>query len=150
MNIDGCLGCQVITGKIIPPGGTIYETAYWQVNHCVSPALLPGFLIIQPKRHCEHLAELTAAEAAELGTILQLTTSALSNVVAPEKIYLCSFGEKVKHIHFWILPRYAYISTAGFDGLSEIAINRKWICSDKEAAAIAEKVRAEFHKLLGS
>jgi diadenosine tetraphosphate (Ap4A) HIT family hydrolase len=139
-----CLGCDVVNGVVVPPGGIIYAGEYWIVNHCVSPALLRGFLIVQPKRHCEHLAELTSEEAAELGTLLQRSAAALSAVVHPMKVYVLSFGESVRHIHFWVVPRYEGIPTDGLKGLHEIVVERRWVCSDDEAARIAEQVREQF------
>jgi hypothetical protein len=38
-----CLACDIITGKVIPPGGTIYRDNYWMVDHSVSPILLYSY-----------------------------------------------------------------------------------------------------------
>ncbi|WP_366145947.1 MULTISPECIES: HIT family protein [unclassified Nostoc] len=61
--------------------------------------------MIKLKRHCEHLAELISEEANALGRIIQNTCSALSQVIKPAKIHVCSWGEQVKHIHFHVIPR---------------------------------------------
>jgi diadenosine tetraphosphate (Ap4A) HIT family hydrolase len=143
-----CLSCKVVSGEITPPGGVIYTGRYWIVNHVVGTQLLRGFLIIQPKRHCEHLAELTAGEAAEFGTLMQITCRALADVVAPAKTYLCSFGETHKHIHFWVLPRYADMVPDGFHHLEDIVIHQKHICTEAESAEIAHKVRERMMMLL--
>lgn len=73
MHVDGCMACDVLTGKIRAPGGIIYEDPYWVVDHSVSPVLFPGFLIIKLKRHCEQLTELTADEMAPFAATLRLT-----------------------------------------------------------------------------
>ena len=113
--MDPCLACAVITGQITPPGGVVYEDDYWLVNHSVAcPVILMcGFLIIQPKRHCEHLAELTLEEMEAFVPILHRTCVALSRVVQPAKIYACSLGEATQHIHFCLIPRSADMPADG-------------------------------------
>ncbi len=151
MLVDGCLACNVLAGKVKAPGGVIYADNYWVVEHSLSPVLLPGYLIIKLKRHCEHLAELTPEEAIALGTIIQNTCLALSLVVKPAKIHVCSWGEQVKHIHFHVIPRtsdmpvgnlklliYLRIKTL----LNQLGLNQ-WI-SDAEAAGVAAKICQEM------
>ena len=63
-----CLPCDILEGRIAPPGGVIHEAEHWVVDHSISPVRLKGWLIIKPKRHCEHIAELTekAAQASSM------------------------------------------------------------------------------------
>src|SRR5262245_25786758 len=71
MLVAGCLACDVIAGRVVSPGGTIYNGEHWRVTHSVSPVLLPGFLILAPKRHCEHLALLDSQQMREFGPLLR-------------------------------------------------------------------------------
>ena len=142
MLVAGCLACDILAGRITPPGGVIYEDPYWRIDHQASPVLLRGFLIVKPRRHVEHLAELTAAEAAALGPVLRLAAQALTAAVAPAKVYAASFGELVTHLHFYVLPRTAEMPAHGLDVLNALFRERRWACSDAEAAAVAERVRA--------
>lgn len=105
--------------------------------------LLPGFLIVKPIRHCEHIAHLSAEEAARLGPILQRTTQAVMKVVGAEKVYVVSLGELVKHIHFCIIPRCQGMPENGFAVLEGIN-SGNWACSDEKAAGIAARVRKEL------
>jgi diadenosine tetraphosphate (Ap4A) HIT family hydrolase len=144
MLVDGCLACDVLAGKITPPGGVIYDDQYWRVDHAVSPVVLPGLLILKPRRHVEHLALLTAAEMAAFGPLLRNTCRALAHVLHPAKIYATSFGESVSHVHFYILPRYSRMPEMpanGVEVLSRLFGEKPWAGSDEEAAAIAEQVR---------
>ncbi len=151
MLIDKCLACSTLTGKLQAPGGVIYQDNYWVVEHSLSPVLLRGYLIIKLKRHCEHLAELTPEEASALGSIIQSTCLALSKVIKPDKIHVCSWGEEVKHIHFHVIPRtkdmpvgnlklLIYLSMQKI--LNQLGLN-KWV-TDEEAAAVAAKIRQEI------
>ncbi|MBW4425666.1 MAG: HIT family protein [Nostoc desertorum CM1-VF14] len=148
MLVDGCLACSVLAGKIQAPGGVIYEDNYWVVEHSLNPVLLPGYLIIKLKRHCKHLAQLTPEEASALGGIIQNTCSALSQVVKPAKIHVCSWGEQVKHIHFHIIPRSSTMPIGNLKLLIYLRIKNllnqlglgKWV-SDAEAAEISQKLK---------
>ena len=51
------------------PGGRIFRTEFWLVEHCAGPLGL-GTLIVKPERHVTTVAGLSAAEAAELGPLL--------------------------------------------------------------------------------
>jgi len=140
------MACNVVAGRLVPPGGIIYEGEHWLVSHQVSPVLLRGFLIIKTRRHCEHLADLTDAEAAEFGPILRDVSRALSDVVSPAKVYSCSFGEQVTHIHFYVIPRYPDLPASGLKTLDEIMRFKQHQCSDDEAAHIAAQVKARLKR----
>lgn len=141
MLVDGCLACDVLAGKVTPPGGVIYDDQHWRVDHSTSPVLLPGFLIIKPRRHVEHIALLTAEEMAAFGPLLRNTCRALAHVLHPAKIYVSSFGEAVSHIHFYILPRTPKMPASGIEVLDRLFREKPWAASDEDAAAIADQVR---------
>jgi len=148
--MDRCISCDVISGNIEPPGGIISEDRYWVVNHSVaSPVIqMRGFLIIQLKRHCEHLADLTLEEIAAFGPILRNTCIALSRVLRPAKIYSCSFGETTQHVHFWIVPRSADMPADALQVLTRMINEKAWSCSEAEAAEVARLVRKELSQLI--
>lgn len=145
MLVDRCLAYSVLSGKVQAPGGVIYEDNYWVLEHSLSPVLLPGYLIIKLKRHSEHLAELTSEEANALGRIIQNTCSALSRVVKPAKIHVCSWREQVKHIHFHVIPRSLAMPVVNLELLIYLRLKKllnqlglsKWV-SNTEAAEISQ------------
>ncbi len=102
-----CFGCRMITGKVSQPGGILYENDYWMVRSKSHPVFVRGNLFLFLKRHCEELADLTKEEAASLGPTIQRTCKAIEIVLQPERIYVASYGEGVRHIHFHITPRTA-------------------------------------------
>ena len=151
MLIDKCLACSTLVGKVQAPGGVIYQDDYWVVEHSLSPVLVRGYLIIKLKRHGEHLAELTPEEARALGGIIQSTCLALSKVIKPDKIHVCSWGEEVKHIHFHVIPRTRDMPVGNLKLLIYLQLRKllnklglnKWV-TDEEAAAVADKVRQQM------
>jgi diadenosine tetraphosphate (Ap4A) HIT family hydrolase len=101
----GCSACAEITGAVSAPGGVIHDDGMWFVSHHTGPFTDPGELIVKPRRHCESLAELTNAETQALGPVLRSAVRALEQSVVAERIYAMSFNERLRHVHFLLLPR---------------------------------------------
>jgi diadenosine tetraphosphate (Ap4A) HIT family hydrolase len=142
--MTGCLACDVLAGRIEAPGGVIHETAHWSVDHALT-RWIGGWLIVKPKRHVEHLAELSTEEAAELGPLIQAVSAAMARVLSPERVYVLSLGEEVHHIHFHVIPRYRELPGHVLRLLEQAWGERSpWECTDEEAAATAAALREEL------
>jgi diadenosine tetraphosphate (Ap4A) HIT family hydrolase len=102
-----CPACAEVAGQLSAPGGVIFDDGLWLVSHHTGPFTDPGELILKTRRHCESLAELTPAEADALGPLLRTAVQALGQVVPAERIYAVSFNERLRHLHFLLLPRTA-------------------------------------------
>ena len=102
-----CSACAEIAGQLSAPGGVVLDDGLWFVSHHTGPYTDPGELIVKTRRHCESLAELTVQEAAVLGPLLNSAVGALERVVVAERIYAVSFNERIRHVHFLLLPRTA-------------------------------------------
>jgi diadenosine tetraphosphate (Ap4A) HIT family hydrolase len=136
-----CLGCDVVAGRVAAPGGIIWDDALWQVDHAV-PLLLRGWLIVKPKRHVESIAELDPDEAAALGPLLRDTAAAVTAALQPERVYVLSLGESVRHVHWHVLPRYADMPADGVEVVPHLfSPERPWECSEADAADAAAAVR---------
>ena len=105
-DVPGCIACDLTAGREPLPGGVIADTGSWHVEHCVGP-LGVGTLIVKPTRHVLHVADLTAEEAGELGPLLRTATSAVTDLLQPEQVYVCLWshaGGVPGHIHFVVQP----------------------------------------------
>jgi len=155
--VPGCLSWFIVSGKQVEPGGVIFENSYWHVGSAVGPIVWRGFLVIKLKRHCEHLAELTPEEAAVLGSVMRNTCLAVNEVLRPAKIYICSIGDGVKHVHFWVLPR----PPGMHPGMHSVMFNldmrwiltrlfgiKKWMIRDEQVRNTAERLRGCFTRLM--
>jgi diadenosine tetraphosphate (Ap4A) HIT family hydrolase len=100
-----CSACAEIQGRITAPGGVIFDNGLWFVSHHTGPFTDPGELIVKPRRHCESLAELSREEAEALGPVLWSAVRTLEREIPAERIYAVSFNERVRHLHFLLLPR---------------------------------------------
>jgi diadenosine tetraphosphate (Ap4A) HIT family hydrolase len=105
-SVVGCLSCDLLAGRRPLPGGIIEVTDRWTVSHCVGP-LGVGTLIVAPRRHVVHVADLGAEEAAELGPLLQRVAAAVTEAFDPAQVYVClwSHADNVPgHIHWVVQP----------------------------------------------
>ena len=103
----GCSACAEVSGQLAAPGGVIVDDGLWYVSHHTGPYTDPGELIVKTRRHCESLAALTPEESQALGPLLRTAVRALEQVVVAERIYAVSFNERIRHVHFLLLPRTA-------------------------------------------
>jgi diadenosine tetraphosphate (Ap4A) HIT family hydrolase len=104
--MDGCICCDSLSGKIEIPGGIIYSTQYWVIDHCIGPFGV-GSLIVKPKRHCVHYWELTGKEANEVGRLLKLASKTIETILMPDQVYICLWSHMnwiPCHIHFLLQP----------------------------------------------
>lgn len=103
---EGCFACGLISGDIPLPGGRIYESGGWVVEHCVGPLGL-GTVIVKPVRHVVRVADLDAVQAAALGPLLQRAAAAVESVIECDQVYVCLWshaGANPVHIHFVVQP----------------------------------------------
>ena len=102
---ETCPLCAIVAGRSSTPGGTIHDGESWLVVHHPGPQSDPGELFVILRRHAESIGALTAPEAASLGPLLRAGVSAIEGVVVPERVYAASYNERVRHVHFYLLPR---------------------------------------------
>ena len=144
---ERCLACDVTARRIRPPGGTIHEEGGWLLEHAISPVPLKGWLILKPRRHVEHLAGLTDQEAEALGLLIGKVSNAIMKALGAERVYVASFGEVVKHVHLYFVPRYPDMPPDGPGILMRMGSSESpWACDDGTAADAAARVRSELFK----
>lgn len=80
----------------------------WLVAHAFNSSL-PGWLVVLPRRHVLTVADLTEAEATELGSLLRRVSRALVEVTGCVKTYVALFAEAegFAHLHAHVVPRHA-------------------------------------------
>jgi diadenosine tetraphosphate (Ap4A) HIT family hydrolase len=117
---DECFACATAEGRAEAPGGVIAQTDHWLVDHCIGP-LGVGTLIVKPKRHVVHVADLHPAEADELGPLLKRTSEVVTELTRPEQVYVTLWshmGAVPVHIHFVVQPvTRALMDDTGLHGL---------------------------------
>jgi diadenosine tetraphosphate (Ap4A) HIT family hydrolase len=100
------MACQLIAGERKLIGGRIFQTEHWVVEHCVG-TLGVGTLILKPFRHVVGLAEMSDAEAADLGPLMQRATAVIKALTDADQVYACLWSHAnwtPGHIHFVLQP----------------------------------------------
>lgn len=100
-----CPRCAIVDGRSRTPGGIIHDDGLWLVVHHPGPESDPGELFVILRRHDETMAGLTGAEAAALGPILRAGVTAIERTIRPDRVYVASYNERVRHLHYYLLPR---------------------------------------------
>lgn len=82
------------------------RTSFWDVVHCQGTSL-PGWIVLVLRRHAKAVANLTRAEAVEMGTLVLDVSQALPSIVDCEKTYVVQFAEHPlhPHVHVHVIPR---------------------------------------------
>lgn len=106
MTAASCFSCAQAEAADPPPRDRVLATEHWLAAHAFDSSL-PGWLVLYPRRHLLSLADLTAAEAAELGPVLADLSRALEQVTGCVKTYLMQFSEAAgfAHLHLHLVPR---------------------------------------------
>jgi diadenosine tetraphosphate (Ap4A) HIT family hydrolase len=146
--MSGCDTCASMTDGGVP-GGCIHATRHWYVDHCVGP-LGVGTLIVKPKRHVVHVADLEAEEAAELGPLLHRASAVVTELVQPDQVYVTLWshaGGAPGHIHFVVQPvTRDQMDELGLHGPRlQVEMFRRDVAPDPDAAAaFAERASAAW------
>jgi diadenosine tetraphosphate (Ap4A) HIT family hydrolase len=102
----GCFTCTQNSASARPVREEILLTEHWRLAHAFGTPM-PGWLVLLPLRHLTDVGELTAAESAELGSLLAAGSRAVRAVTGCAKTYVAMFAEKdgFAHTHFHLIPR---------------------------------------------
>lgn len=104
---NGCIACDIISGKKEIPGGSLLQTQYFDIHQDFAVPI-PGFLIIVPLRHVNSIEEFSDEEAAEFGVLLKRMRVALSSSLGISLVHLLQ-DENSPHFHLAMLPLYEWM-----------------------------------------
>jgi ATP adenylyltransferase len=144
-DVVGCLGCDVLAGRIDVPGGILHRTRSWIVNHAVGRLNL-GTLVVVPRGHVVAIADLDDGAAGELGPLLRDTAAVVEAICRPEQTYVCVWSHgrtERRHLHILVQPVTAAL-VAQYGGLrSEQLQVRIMTTGEPPDAAAVERLCAE-------
>lgn len=113
-----CMGCAISRGDVKIPGGIIYEG-----NHTIlgaDPEIpIPGFLIVNVKKHVNSFSELNKEERNEIGNVIAYAEKALKELDIVQEVTLVQ-EERSKHIHIWIFPNYSWMTEKFGKGITHL------------------------------
>jgi diadenosine tetraphosphate (Ap4A) HIT family hydrolase len=105
-DVVSCLSCDIVAGRFAVPGGILYETTRWIVNHAVGRLNL-GTLIVAPRDHVVAVANLDDISASELGPLLRDAAGVVEAICRPEQTYVCVWSHgrtERRHLHILVQP----------------------------------------------
>ena len=143
-----CLICRINDGSEPAPHGLLYGDDLLVVRHMPPPYALAGWFILQTRRHCPEPVEFTDAEAASFGPMLRRCERAVREATGAARIYTGSLGEKVRHFHCHMVPRYEP-APQGALGWETFGLERRAAAGEfhVEAAEVDRVVRAFVARL---
>ncbi|MDX6285116.1 MAG: hypothetical protein QOG53_601 [Frankiales bacterium] len=112
-------------------------------------------MVVTPKRHVVHLAELDNDETAELGPLLALASQVVSRLVHVEQVYTCLWSyapDGPVHVHFVVQPVTADLLSeyaASGPRLQAAMFDRNERPSPADIAQVADQARLHFRELTG-
>jgi histidine triad (HIT) family protein len=137
-HLDGCPFCAIVRGEapaeivLADPAGVVFLDRR---------PLLPGHLLLVPRRHVETLPALPAAEIAPFFTLAQRLAEIVPRATGADGAFLAInqvVSQSVPHLHVHIVPR-----RQGDRLFSRnLAWTRHPYRDDAERAAIATAIRA--------
>lgn len=127
---------------------SVFEDSHFRIAHCADVDVA-GYLVVSIRENREGWADLGTAERGRLGDVLALAAEAVMAVARPERVYVCSFGEDRRSLHFHVFPRYAWmaglfrerIGAPDIDGPAVLALIRRERRRPAGGAASPEAVR---------
>ena len=139
-----CIGCAISRGDIKIPGGILYDGKFTIL--VPDPEIpIPGFLIINVKRHVNSFSELNKEERNEISNVIFYAEKALKKLNIKEITLLQE--ERSKHFHIWIFPHYTWMNEKFGRGITYLRDISKYARDNatedttKEVLKVIEKVR---------
>ncbi len=147
----GCLICRLNDGSEPVPHGILYQDDLWVVRHMPPPYAVAGWLILQTRRHCPEPAQFNDREAVSFGPVLRLCEAVLLRVTGAARIYTAALGEKVRHVHVHMVPRYDPPSEGalGWDvfGLERRAAAGEFVVAEDDVARVARAISEKLNAI---
>jgi len=104
---EACGVCQLHQDPAAVARFEICRTRLWLLRHHPLPAPLPGWLLLDARRHLGGAADFRTEEAADFGPMLQRCTALVRQLSGCERVYAIAFGEGARHLHVHLIPRHS-------------------------------------------
>ena len=125
------------------PGGYIVEGEHFLAEHAPLQESSAGTVILEARRHLLDFAEMTPAESAELGSILNRLVPAIKAATGVQRVYYLAVMERAPHFHLWLVPKKDEGDLRGVDYLAQ---RPPLTTSFGDAEAMSIKIREQFEQ----
>ena len=125
------------------PGGYIVEGEHFLAEHAPLQESSAGTVIVEARRHLLDFGEMTPAELAELGSILNRLVPAIKAATGVQRVYFLALMERAPHFHLWLVPKKNEGDLRGVDYLAQ---QPPLTASYSAAEAMSRKIREQFEQ----
>src|SRR6202142_841047 len=101
------------------PGGYIVESALFVAEHGPLQESSAGTVILEARRHLLDFGEMTPAELAEVGSVLNRLVPAIKAATGVQRVYFLALMEHSPHFHLWLVPKKNEGDLRGVDYLAQ-------------------------------
>jgi diadenosine tetraphosphate (Ap4A) HIT family hydrolase len=102
-----------------------------------------GAVIVEARRHLLDFGEMTPAELAELGSILNRLVPAIKAATGVQRVYFLALMKRAPHFHLWLVPKK---NEGELRGMAYLAQQPPLTTSYSEAEAMSRKIREQFEQ----
>ena len=135
-----CIGCDIASGRIVPPGGMIAETEHF-ILHQDPEVPIRAFFIVASKAHIQSMDQMSAAEARECFDLVYRARKLQSRLGDISEVLVIQ-EERSEHFHLWLLPRYAWMDERFANSLSTVREMLKYARENRKTSEeVAEILR---------
>ena len=104
--MENCAICQLHLDPTAQERYEIQRSELWVLRHHPDPAPLPGWLLLDSRRHFSGPVDFTAAEASDWGCAVRDASYLVKQISGCERVYAIAFGEGAQHLHLHLIPRH--------------------------------------------
>ncbi|MBM5784892.1 MAG: diadenosine tetraphosphate hydrolase [Cyanobacteria bacterium K_DeepCast_35m_m1_288] len=104
-SIQNCGVCGLHSDSDARQRYEISRSPLWILRHHPDPAPLPGWLLLDARRHLAGAIAFTTEEAAAWGGAVQQASQLVQALTRCDRVYAIAFGEGARHLHLHLIPR---------------------------------------------
>lgn len=106
--VNGCLGCEIAKGDLVPFGGILYKDKYFTITQDFELPI-DGFIVISTIRHVEKFTDLTDEERVVLVNLINRSLNILRENQIAEEFNVILEEKQGYHFHVWLMPRHKWM-----------------------------------------
>jgi diadenosine tetraphosphate (Ap4A) HIT family hydrolase len=125
------------------PGGYIVEDEHFVAEHAPIQESSAETVIVEARRHLLDFGEMTPAELAELGSVLNRLVPAIKAATGVQRVYFLALMERAPHFHLWLVPKK---DEGALRGVAYMAQQPPLTTSYSDAEAMSHKIREQFEQ----
>lgn len=143
-----CPICRIHADASARDGYEIARGSLWLLRHHPDPAPLPGWLLLDSRRHLGGPVDFSDPEALAWGQAVRQASALVRALSGCDRVYAIAFGEGAPHLHLHLIPRHggdphtAAWSVA--DHYRAVASGARAAVAPDQLAALVQQARQYF------